>query len=230
MNWSGASGAATALPFSGLTPSLNPPTVRGSVQVTGSSSSSLTYAYPAGTRTGDVIIGIQNGTAFTPLSCTPAPWWQLDTKTQPASNSDFLVGHVVHDEGALGVPSAVLVGATIFVGTLVVLTNSPAGLIILDQEAGANAVDAASIASPTITTTQPNEICLVLAEHASSAGTLSLSGPAGITLIKQGNSQVIGSFPKAAAGTTTAVTITDSGGTSGHGWVVFVCSFMPCGN
>lgn len=230
MNWSGASGAATSLPYSGLTPSLTAPAVRGNVQGTSGGGSSITYAYPTGTRRGDVCLVIQNGGTFTPLASTPAPWCQVDSRQAAGGSTDYLAAHVVQDEGALGHPSAIVTVSSTFVGTMVVLGGTPAGLIIMDQEASAIAADGATATSPTITTTQPNEICLILAEHGGSPGAISLSGPSGITLIKQGNGQVIGSFPMPAAGLTTAVTLTDAHGTTGVGWAMFVCSFMPVGN
>jgi hypothetical protein len=225
----GGSAAGTTLPYGSLTASTSAPTVRGGVAQTGSSVSSLTYAYPTGTKAGDLIIGFQNGSGFTPASCTPAPWAQIDTQV-PSGGHDWLFSHIVGDEGPLGAPSAVVVGSAIFAGTLVWLSATPAGVIVLDQELGATFADAASVTTGTITTTRPNEICLCFAEHAGSAGLLSMTGPSGITMVSQHGSQSVYQFPKAAAGATTAVVITDAAGTSTKGWAVFLVSFMPTGN
>jgi hypothetical protein len=148
----------------------------------------------------------------------------------PTGGTDFLFSHVVADEGALGAPSAVITGSGIFAGVLAFITTTPAGIIILDQELGATFADAASVISGTITTTQANELCLCFAEHSGGTGPITMTGPAGITLVARSGSVAVYSFPKAVAGVTTAVTCTDAGGTSTKGWAVYLLSLMPPGN
>ena len=215
-----------------IQPAATAPSVPTAVATSGSSVGSLSYAF-TGLHTGDTLVALQNGSGLTVSTSSPFPWNQIDTNNAN-STQDFLVVHNVQTaEGGVSSGNQVsyqLNGGTIFAGIMLRITNTPACANILDKESSNTAAAAATWNGPTVTTTAANDLCVAIAEHGGSNGTITATGPAGLTLIQNPGSLVAYRFTKATAGITTALAYTDSGGAGSKGSNSYLACFMPCGN